>query len=350
MKRGTYRTTQFFLLAIALLAVNIIASAQSQDGPVAIVNGKPITLKQVDNLLLSRLFPLQQQIYAIRKAALENLVLRALLADQAKKEGKAIEQVQRSLTAGNVEVSDTQVEAIYADNISAFGAMSGDEAKQRIRLDLESQRRMNNYREALLRLRREAVLEVFLAAPRLPDIDVAGNPFLGLTKAPVTVIEFADFECSFCKESQDHLKQVLSNYKEQVQLVFKHLPLPGHADAVGAARAAFCAQRQNKFWEYHDRLFMADNVLSETISRVASEIGLDIEAFERCVTSEESNSAVNRDIREAKRLGIERTPTFVINGRPFGGLLTVDEFKAALDEELKLHATRVRNKQPLSSQ
>jgi predicted DsbA family dithiol-disulfide isomerase len=310
-------------------------SAQSKNEIVAIVNGRNITQEEVDSTIISQLFPLQQQSYALRKAALENLISRTLLEDEAKRRAVSIEELRKQLTEGKVEVSASQVEEVYAENVSAFAAMSPDEARERLRLDLASQARMKLYREALAKLRKDSSVELRLEEPRLPSIDIGTSPSIGSSRAQITVIEFSDFQCPYCKGAQSTLNQVLKNYKTEVRLVFKHLPLDIHAEAFASAQAAFCAGEQGLFWKYHDALFTSDDLSEEVRNNLAVKLHLDQPKFANCLKSPISRAAVLKDTDEARRLGIDATPTFIINGRLFRGVPSLEEFKIAIENELK---------------
>lgn len=310
--------------------------AQPTGQIVAVVNGRNVTQEEVDNAVRSEIFALQQQIYAHRKAALENLISRLLLEEEAGRRRVSLEELKRQLTAGKVEISSDQVEQLYSQNASVFAAMSPDEAKERLRLDLESQARMKFYREALTALKKNSSIEVRLEEPRLPVIDNGKSPTIGLKEARVTIIEFSDFQCPHCRQAQSALKKVLQHYASNIKLVFKHLPLDIHPDAIAAGQAAFCAGEQDYFWQYHDALFALDSFSTEMFKKLASRLGLDISRFGTCLDSKASNTAVLADIGEARRLGIDSTPTFIINGRLFRGAGTFEEFQAVIERELKL--------------
>lgn len=310
--------------------------AQAPDKVVAVVNGTKITQNQVDASITAEVFPLQQQIYALRMAALESLVLRTILEDEARKRNLSVDEVRKRLTAGTIDVSEAEVEQLYAENASVMGAMSPDEAKERLRLDLESQARMKHYRTALLRLRSTSSVELGLEEPRVPISENDDAPSVGPVAAMITIIVFADFQCPYCRESQVVLKQILKAYPSEVRLIFRNLPLDIHLEAASSARAAFCAGQQGLFWRYHDALYAADNLTSEALKKIGIQQGLNLPRFNDCVVSEASRAAVRRDITEAKRFGINSTPTFIVNGKLLRGAIGFDEFKAVIERELKL--------------
>lgn len=321
--------------------------AQTDDAVVAIVNGRTITQKEVDSSVVSKVLPLQEQIYALRKTALENLVLRAILEDEAKKRGVSVEELRKQLTAETVEVLPTRVEEVYSDNASVFESMSPDEAKERLRLDLENQTRMRNYRAALLRLKETARIELRLQEPRLPSVHDNGTaPSIGSKEAAITIIEFSDFQCPYCREAQSAIKQVLTNYGNNVRVIFKHLPLDIHAQAFASAQAAFCAGEQGFFWQYHDALFASEVLSTEAFNKMATILGLGISKFKACLISEASRTAISKDVQEARQLGINSTPTFIVNGKLVRGTLSFESFKALIERELKSAQITFRTKLP----
>ena len=255
----------WFVLLLALPIVS--ASGQSPETVLATVNGRDITLKQVDDSVKPQIYPLQQQLYAIRKAALDNLITSKILETEATTRSISIDELRKQLTVGEIIVTRTQIEDAYKQNASFFAAMSPDEAKERLRLDLENQARMKHYRAGLEALRKKWTVTLNLVAPPfVSELDDGHAPAKGSTKPVITIVEFSDFECPFCREVQGTLNQVVQSYGNEVRLIFKHLPLEGHRNSLPAARAAYCAGEQDRFWPYHDALF-ASGKLSPVVFR-----------------------------------------------------------------------------------
>jgi len=323
------------LLLVLLLCPLTLSFAQTADKVVAVVNGREIRQSQVDQLLISQVMPLEEQLYAMRKASLENLVLTSVLETEAAKRGVSLEELRKILTAGRVEVHSAEVENAYAENASAFGAMSPDEAKERLRLDLETQARLAKYKQAVAQLRQTAIVGVYLQEPRWPWLAITeDSPALGPKDSVVTVVEFADFQCPYCRESYSVLKRVLKAYPQDVRLVFKHLPLDTHSQAFTAARAAVCAEREGRFWELHDALFALRKLDAEDLRGAAISSQLDLTKFDTCLNSDDSRHAVEKHKQAAARWGIDSTPTFFINGKMFRGALDFVAFKKVIEQEL----------------
>src|SRR5215217_8947665 len=300
-----------------ILLLAFAASAQAPETVLATVSNIEITQKQVDESVAAQIYPLQQQLYAIRKAALENLITTKLLEAEATARRISIEDLRKQLTLGEVNVTRAQVEDAYKQNASFFATMSPDEARERLRLDLENQARMKHYRTGLEALRKKWTVTMNLSPPVfVSELDDGLSPVSGATKPTVTIVEFSDFECPFCKQVQSVLKQIVESYGRTVRLVFKHLPLEGHRNSLPAARAAYCAAEQDRFWQFHDAVFAAGDLSPPgLIERLAVDIGLGMARFKACVDSEQSRSAIVKDIETARTLRIDSTPSFLVNGK-----------------------------------
>jgi protein-disulfide isomerase len=177
--------------------------------------------------------------------------------------------------------------------------------------------------------------EAALAA-RLAQLDLAtvvdGSPTRGAPAGKRLLVEFSDFQCPFCARAQGTLAEFMRKHGTEVTLVFKHLPIAEiHPEAVPAARAAWAAQQQGKFWEFHDLLFAAqDQLRPDAYAGFAKSLGLDVARFERDRASEAAAAAVERDLALANRLGIHGTPFFLLDREPVQGAVPLAQFEAAL--------------------
>lgn len=324
-----------------ILLLRLTAFAQEPETVVATVNGSEIRMNQVDETVLSAISPLQQQLYAIRKVALDNLITTRLLEAEARSQGVSIEELRERLTRGEIDVSRAQVEEAYAQNSSFFAAMSPHEARERLRLDLENQMRMRQYRAGIEELRRKWPVVMKLPAPATPvaELDHA-SPGKGPEKAAVTIVEFSDFECPFCAQVQDTLRQITERYGGEVRLVFKHLPSEGHRNSLAAARAAYCAGEQDRFWQFHDALFASRKLSPEVFGDIGVRLGLAREKFATCLAGEASRMAVVKDIELAQRYRIDSTPSFLINGKLVKGALAFADFQSLIERELQQRLTQ----------
>jgi protein-disulfide isomerase len=167
-------------------------------------------------------------------------------------------------------------------------------------------------------------------------IEVGVAPVKGPKNAPVTIVEFSDFQCPFCKNVVPTLEALEKQYGNKVKVAFKNQPLPFHANARPAAAASLAANAQGKFWEYHDKLFAHQEALDRaSLEKYAAELGLDMSKFKAALDSKKFDAQITADATEATWAGAEGTPTFFINGRKLVGAQPLDAFKAIIDEELK---------------
>jgi protein-disulfide isomerase len=344
------------LLLVFPMALNLmcgIAAGQQQisreasSGVVATINGnRVISSDEIDELIASQVFSLQERIYNIRKNALDNLITKIVLENEAKARGITVEQLNDELMPETVEIKQDRVDEAYLENKSALGSMPEDEAKQRIKLDLESRERLEKYKAVLAEIKTRARIVVSLPEPVPPIIKVneEGPSKGGSRDAAVTVVEFSDFQCPYCKQAADTIRQVVQGYGGNVRLIFKHLPLPIHPDAFKAAQASVCAGEQGKFWEFHDRLFASASLSGDALVGLAGAIGIDRTQFDSCLNSDRSRSIVAKDMREARQAEIQSTPTFIINGKILKGARGQEDFKRIIDEEISRHQRKQTTK------
>jgi|SRR5262245_48751530 len=181
---------------------------------------------------------------------------------------------------------------------------------------------------------------------KIHTVAIAGAQAKGPETAPITIVEFSDFQCPFCRRVEPTLKQIETTYKEHVRIVWKHLPLSFHKDAAGAALAAEAAAKQGKFWEFHDRLFADQTKLgSDDLKQHAKDLNLDMKRFEADLqNSGEDQKKIDTDVAEANALGIQGTPGFFINGRFISGAQPYEVFAKIIDEELTKRGVAVPSK------
>lgn len=170
------------------------------------------------------------------------------------------------------------------------------------------------------------------------QVSVDDDPVLGAKDAPVTIIEFSDYQCPYCRVWHAQVfGELIATYGADVRFVYRDFPLDEiHPDARPAAIAATCAGEQGKYWEYHNLLFTSDLGLgAEARATYAQRLGLDLERFATCVARGATNDEVDGDLQDAFDIGVRGTPTFFINGRPLVGAQPLEAFASIIDDELK---------------
>ncbi len=302
------------------------------DRPVAIVGDERLT--EADLNIKGQLLRLEQQAYQLRLRAVENTINLRLLAKAAAEHNLSPQQYLEQQADSKVdEPTDAEVEAFYLAQKDKLNKPL-EEVRDQLARQLKATK-INAARSALLReLRQKTKVEILLEPPRVA-IDVAGSPRRGPDDAPVTIVEFSDYQCPYCKRVQPTLRELLSRYGDQVSLVFKDLPLNIHPQAEPAAQAARCAGEQGKFWEYHDGLFNAAKLEPAAYPKIAQSLGLNVAEFQQCLDSGRHKAAVQADLQLAIASGAGSTPSFFINGIPLTGAQPLESFTRIIDAELE---------------
>ncbi len=192
------------------------------------------------------------------------------------------------------------------------------------------------------------VLCVFNAARQATmspkDIDISNHPLRGDISANVTLIEFACLQCPYSKAAEPTVEQVLSYYSGKVKLAFFFFPLPQHLHGKLAATAAYCANEQGKFWEYHDLLFQSQNQFSNNVTNIqaldamtnaAQQLNLNLTQFDNCLNSTVAQQKVQADIDLGNKLGITGTPTFFIGSDKIVGPQPFSDFQNLIDKQIQ---------------
>ena len=184
-------------------------------------------------------------------------------------------------------IGDTKLEAIAGQIPLRLEQQSASEAQQAL----------------LAGLRDKAKVEIAIEPPR---VDVAADgPSKGPAGAPVTIVEFSDYQCPYCKRAEATMVQLLQEYPQQVRLVYRHFPLAGHAEARPAAEAAACADEQGKFWDYHRVVFGSSPKLDDaTLRKLAEKTKLDLAAYDACVKEKRHAAKVQGDFEAGQEAGV----------------------------------------------
>ena len=297
-----------------------------------------ITEKQLDAAIAARP-KLAKQLYELRHDALEDLVLQKLVEAAAAKQHLTVEAyLHHELDGHTVAPTEAEVRAFYDRELQPTGSYRYEEIHEQLAAHLLAERRKQATVALIDRLRAEAQVQLLLVPPRI-DVRRDG-PSRGPGDAAVTIVEFSDFQCPYCRQQAVTLRRVLDEYPRQVRLVFLDFPLSAHPDARNAAQAAGCAGEQGQFWAMHDVLFLHQDALAHDDLRLyAKKIGIDGAKFEECMKSGRRSPGIDETVRLGEEVGVDGTPALFVNGRPLAGAVSYAELKQTIDEELASHAT-----------
>jgi protein-disulfide isomerase len=296
-----------------------------------------VTVAEVDAWMMEQLFLKAtndrdpSKLYEVRSEALDELIDQRLLEQAAAPRGLTTDELLREETEGQATVSDEELIAFYEENKERMGGATLEKVMPGIRRYLQQQRRDTAADQYIEALRASASIQVHLDAPR---IEVAAmGPSLGPGDAPVTLIEFSDYRCGFCKRAQPVVEALLERYPSQLRFVHRSFPLNEVSRA--AAEAAACANEQGQFWEFHRSLFASEvNLDAEGLMQHASELELDLEAFRVCVDERRYQAAVEADLAAGREAGVNGTPSFFVNGIHMEGARPFEDFVTAIEKEL----------------
>ena len=279
-----------------------------------------------------------QALYDGRRAALDDLIASFLIEEAAKAKGVAPAQFLDAEIGRRLKpVGDAEIAAFYDENRGQMQGRPLEQVAPLIQKFLEDRERERARTSLVTDLRKAGPeIRVLLEAPRREVEVSADDPALGPPSAPVTVVEFSDFQCPFCQRALPTFKSLRARYGDRIRFVWKDFPLTQiHPEAFDAAMAGHCAGDQGKFWEYHDKLFANQTTLGrDALKRYASESGLDATTFSACLDSGKYRQRVQSALDAGIRLGVGSTPTTFINGRPVSGAQALEVFAAIIDEEL----------------
>jgi len=169
------------------------------------------------------------------------------------------------------------------------------------------------------------------------DIEIKDTDHVkGNKDAPITIVEYSDFQCPYCSKFHDTLNKVMKNYDGKVNWVYRHFPLDFHTYAIQAAEASECASDQNKFWEYNDALFKSQKDIDEEIfAKLAKDLKLDVNKFNKCMTSGKYTDKVESDYQSGVDIEVAGTPGAFINGARLKGAVPYAELEKEIEELLK---------------
>jgi protein-disulfide isomerase len=330
------------LTAIVLLAMlagtswqflrHVQNPAESENMEVASIGTRSISLREVEQAVALSLYQVDQQRNQLLHHALQQLIDDELLKTEASRKGVTVSQLL-------IDASQSEAISRLANLPAPVRQLSSGKTRSSVDLEVprDPQEQVRLRQALLVALRRQATIRINLPAPEPPMLSVSADddPSIGPANAPVTIVEFSDFQCPYCKLSVPLIKEILAKYPGKVKVVYRDYPSPNHPHAQQAAEAAQCAGDQGRFWEYHDSLFDRQTPGSGwNFTELAKEAGLNQDAFATCLNTRRYREEVANDLHDGFKLGVTSTPTFFINGRPLIGARSFEEFKLLIDTAL----------------
>lgn len=321
-------------LVTALSAVPAARAGSASDEVVATVGDRQITEAELNKQIAGQIAMMQNKFYDMKKKAIEGIADDYLAEQEAKKLNISKEAyIKQEIDDKAPPPSEAEVKKFYDDRKAQIHRPY-DEIKDQIASFLRKQALTKRRQEVFSKLESQAGLKILLQPPRL-HVAADGSAVTGPKDAPVTIVEFSDFQCPFCRRAEDSLTAVRKEYGNKLRTVYRDYPLPIHDHALKAAQAARCAEEQGKFWPYHDALFADQTKLDDAgLKATAAKLKLKTKQFDSCLDSGKYADAVKKDSDYGSSLGVHGTPAFFINGRFLDGAQPPQAFEEVINDEL----------------
>lgn len=317
-------------------------AATPDEGVVAAWNGGELKYGELKKDIDMELIKLEAEYltnrYDAELAALDEKLNQTLVETEA----KARNMEPTALLKAEVEdkakaPTESEIQELYNANARKLRGKTLEEVRPDIERAVRQQKQGERYQAYVTELRSKYGAVVQLPYPDLPRIPVSADddPAMGNAEAPVTIIQFAEFQCPYCGRARESIEEVQKNYEGKVRFVFRDFPLGFHDRAVPAAVAANCAEPQGKYWQYHDALMTNQRALEEAdLQRVARDTQLDMDKWETCRKDPAVEAEIRKDMEDGNKAGVSGTPAFFINGVFLNGALPYERFKVVIDREL----------------
>ena len=342
-----YRTGKLQTLALLVFLSCDVAAQHSDPKRVAAVNGQPISedevlaaaaadLAKLDARRAQFDLEIKRERESALQAALDRLFKdRVLAAEAARRKISVDELLEIEVNRYVPAPTDEALVQFYNANKSWMEGSLGDNVAS-IRKDLTDEKREAILGAFVTRLK-DVYGAVSFTEPMRILIPTAGRPSKGPADAPVTLVEFSDFECPFCRALSPTLQRISSTYKDKVRIVYMQFPLADmHPRALKAAEASLCALDQDKFWPLHDAMFGdPSNLRPEELKKKAANLSLEMNLLNTCLDSGKNFGREREDVEEGVKAGVSGTPALFINGRPLVGNQPYGEIQEVIEDELR---------------
>jgi protein-disulfide isomerase len=316
------------------LAIGLSVYAQEtpdNEQVVAEVGGQKLTLGDLQQQQGGKLLQARYQYYMNQRKALDQLIDDKLIEIEAKNRHLSTDQLLNTVVYKDLKDPTEDQLQVYYEGMEA--TESYESVRDKVLEHIRELRREKARTAYVKQLRNNAQVQVLLAPP-LADVNVKDAYVHGDKNSPVTLVEFADYECPYCQKITPELQKLQKEYGNRLAVVYKDFPLPMHHTSQKAAEAARCAGEQGKFWEYHDVLFYSKQLQVAELKAHARVLKLDGDRFDKCLDDGAETAPVKKDLEEAHQLGLTGTPSFFVNGHFFSGAADYTVLKEMVELQL----------------
>jgi protein-disulfide isomerase len=319
-------------VAAALLAATGVAAAEE---PLFEYAGKAYASRDLSARMQQLYGSILVEQHQAMRTLVDEMVFDVYVEREAARQGRDVKEVGSELLAVP-NPDDHAVRQFYDQNrnriTQPFGQVN-DSLRKYLRREAVLERR----NEVLRKIKSEGKFRLLLEPPPAPRMAIVtrGRPVKGDLSAPIELVEFADYQCPNCKRAVTLLKRLMEEHPGKLKLVFMDFPVNPSGISRRVAYGGVCAQAQGKFWDYHDLAYQEQESLShDSPQQLAKSIGLDMSAFEGCMSDPSTRRKVAASEQEARRLGVTATPTLFVDGRPFPSNHLLRDLGAYISQEI----------------
>jgi len=311
--------------------ISYVKKENGAPGVLARIEGESISEADIEKMNPD-VFKARLDYYRVQKAALDEAVRNKVLESLAKKAGLSLDEfLKKEMIGAKAKVSDKEVDEYLASR----DISSSKKITPKIR---DQVRGLVHARNLVSAATAKNSVDLFLNRPKAVSRAIssdAGDPSIGESNAPITIYEFMDFQCDFCAKARERVSELKKEYGKKLRVVVKHFPLSVHPFARPAAEAGMCVNEQgtDKFWKFYDIAFDNQKTLSrETMVAFAIKAGVDEKRFKECFEAKKYSAKIDASIAEARQLGIDSTPTYVVKNQILRGAQPLADFKEIIED------------------
>jgi len=315
-----------------LLSAQVTPASITTPSVVAEVNGHTLTEGDLDRKMSGSLLQARYQYYLTERKALDKLVDDELLALAAERKHMTPDELLQKEVYKTVKDPTEDQLQVYYEGMESQEPY--EDLHDRLIEHILDLRRAKARAAYVKDLRTQATLQIVLAPP-VADVDITDAEVHGSKDAPVTLLEFADYECPYCQKANPLLVKLKEEYGDKLTIAYKDFPLPMHKRAQKASEAGRCAGEQGKFWEYHDLLYATHQLDINDLKKHAQTLKLDEAKFNQCLDSGAEAETVKKNLEEAKSLGLSGTPSFFANHHFFSGAVEYSTLREMVEQQLR---------------
>ena len=320
------------LICWALLALSmgtlLTCSKKAMSGPqfvfkpapdqrtAAKILGQPVTFEELNSGIKASLFSLEERMHRMKMDRLKAIIVERLVQNDPRSKNISRDEYFSKHISKGVKISKGEIEKFITEKKIPKQHIN-DHMRERIKHYLENEKKTKALDNWIAAKTSGKPVEVYFSRPSPPvfNISTSGAPSMGPPTAPVTLVEFSDFECPYCSKAAVTVNKLKKKYGKKLRVIFKNFPLPKHNRARLASEASLCVHEQNpkKFWPMHDKIFSDQTKMTkEDLIAHAKSLKLDMDNFKKCIDSRRYRDQVDKDIEDGKKVEVSSTPTFLL--------------------------------------